>query len=81
MDSEAPHARGLALTALGRIEAAEQAYSRALNLDPRHARAWLDLGLLYQRSGRQGKAREALTVLSQLDPQAARQLSDSLEPR
>ncbi len=81
MDSEAPHARGLALTALGRLDAAEEAYSRALQLDPRHARAWLDLGLLYQRSGRQGKARDALMVLSQLDPQAARQLSESLESR
>ncbi len=81
LDSEAPHARGLALTALGRLDAAEQAYGRALQLDPRHARVWLDLGLLYQRAGRQGKAREALTTLSQIDPQAAKQLSDTLDAR
>ena len=40
----------------GQLEPAESAFRRALELDPRHAKAGIGLGVVLQRSGRQAEA-------------------------
>lgn len=51
--------RGVALKALGRLEEAEIAYRRALEVDPGYAEVWFNLGNLYRDSGRVAAAVEA----------------------
>ena len=51
---------GRAYTAMGRLAKGEEALRRAVHLEPRLLAAWVDLGALLARSGRQEEAAQAL---------------------
>ena len=51
--------RGVALKALGRAEEAEAAFHRALEIDPKYAEVWFNLGNLYRDNGRGEEAVKA----------------------
>ena len=55
----------------GRIEGAMETYRRALVLRPRHAEAWLDLGVCHYLSGDHFWARFYFRLASTLDPDRA----------
>ena len=59
----------LALRHVGREDAAEEAYRRALARAPRDALLWNDLGLLWKGAGRDDEARTALVRSRELEPQ------------
>jgi len=60
------HGRGIALMLLGRFDAAEAALSRALELAPRHADAWVTLGDMHvlrkNRNAAQAAFLQALSI-------------------
>jgi Flp pilus assembly protein TadD len=58
---------------LGRYDEAEAAYRRAMELDPKDARPWFDLGnLLQDHLGRYDEAEAAYRRVMELDPKDAR---------
>jgi len=79
--------RGVALKALGRVEEAEAAYRRALNIDPGYAEAWFNLGNLYRDNGRWEAAVEAYEQVvanspdSPLSSLALKQIATIVNPR
>ena len=48
--------------------AAQEALLRAIEIDPRNARAWLTLGEIYQEQNRKGEARRAYLRYLELEP-------------
>ena len=67
-----PHTqRGLALMMLKRYDEAEQAYSRAIELDPKRALAWHQRGLLKIERGRFAEALADAGEAIRLDPDFA----------
>jgi tetratricopeptide (TPR) repeat protein len=70
---------GNALSATGAPDQAEQAYRKAIELDPAFVDAWFNFGRLLQDGGRLGEAANALehtTRLSPVDSQAWKILGD-----
>jgi len=55
----------------GRLEAAMEVYRRALVLKPRHAEAWLDLGVCHYQTGDHFWARFYFRLASTVDPDRA----------
>ena len=55
----------------GDDQAAKRALERALKVDDRHQRAWLELGVHHKLSGRDGDAADALAKAYRLDPRSS----------
>jgi tetratricopeptide (TPR) repeat protein len=51
-----PHALGIQLMGMGQWEEAEAAFQEALRRNPRHHATYYQLGLLYERMGREAEA-------------------------
>lgn len=64
-------ARGVALRALGRVAQAEEAYRRALSLDPSAGQAWHNLGNLLVENGRPREAAQAFERAASIEPGSA----------
>lgn len=71
LQPEPQHALGRALDALGRFPQARTAYLRAVEIDPRYFRAWLDLGKLDARLGRTQDALSAFERVLAIHPRVA----------
>jgi tetratricopeptide (TPR) repeat protein len=54
-----------------------EAYRQALRIDPKHAKAWYNLGLAYNLSDNRTAALEAVKELRRLDPEEADKLFNS----
>lgn len=67
---------GVALRRLGDLDGAQQAYQRALELDPTSRAPYRNLAALLQASGR---PREAAALLATADPLASRDVHEVLE--
>jgi tetratricopeptide (TPR) repeat protein len=68
---ELAHAGYLEMEA-GRNESGAALYERALHIDGRQAPWWYNLGIAYQRLGREHEATQAYRQASQLEPSSAR---------
>jgi GlpG protein len=68
---ELAHAGYLEMVA-GRNESAAALYERALHVDGRQAPWWYNLGIAYQRLGREREATQAYRQASELEPSSAR---------
>jgi tetratricopeptide (TPR) repeat protein len=75
-NAEALVLRAGILRRLGRLEAAMDAYRRALVLNPRNAEAWLDLGVCHFRTGDNFWARVYFRFARALDPDNADVLNE-----
>ena len=60
----------IAYEKLGNNNKALECYSKAVELDPKHAVAWNNLGLVYYNLGNIDKAIECTRKASALDPSA-----------
>jgi hypothetical protein len=78
---EAQRQLGLALDRQDLGAQALLAYRRALEIDPRDAQAWQQLGLLQLRLGQRAAARASLDQLRAIDPALAEPLAAALGPR
>jgi len=66
--TEAPFALGAAYQQLGKMNEAVAAYGRALQVHPRPAEVWINLGLLAKQGGDAQKAEECYLRAVALDP-------------
>ena len=78
-DPEPWFMRGNSLAQLGHPERAVQAYRKSVELSPRFARAWLNLGRTYVQLGSFDAVREVAAVLRGLDDGLADQLTADFE--
>jgi tetratricopeptide (TPR) repeat protein len=63
---------------MGRLEEAQDALIRAVNINPNDSKLHALLGQVYLRLNKQDKALSELEILKRLDPSKARELSKSL---
>ena len=63
---------GVALGSLGRLREAEEAYRKAIEIDPTLAAAWSNLGNLLSNAGRTEEAEEAYRKAIETDPEYAK---------
>ncbi len=61
-------ARAQSLTAQGKYAQAIEDDNAALNVDSKNAEAWADLGVAYEKSGNNSKARESYSRAKVIDP-------------
>lgn len=78
-DAEAWLMRANSLVQLGRSDRAVDAYRRCIALSPRFAQAWFELGKASVALGSLEPAREAASVLRELDAGMAEQLAAMIE--
>jgi len=72
-DAAIPLAKGSHYRLLGRAEEAQEAYRRALALEPR-PETWLNLGAAQEMAGHEEAARKSFLTAVRLDPQMRRQV-------
>jgi tetratricopeptide (TPR) repeat protein len=56
---------------LGKYDEAVQAYDKAIELDPKYAKAWVNKGLVLRMNGKYEKALQMFNMATKLDPQYA----------
>lgn len=71
LDADVHEGLATAQFMLGNLEAAAQHFEAATRLDPRRSAAWINLGAVYNRDGKHGKAVEVLRRAVQLDKKSS----------